>query len=99
MFRRAAFFSIILFLLLIKIVPTLAGTNLVTFQVNMGVQKELGTFNPATDKVVVRGDFNSWSGNADELFAGETANVYKLTKEFSDTDIGTQFSYKFAIIK
>ncbi|NIA30899.1 MAG: hypothetical protein GWP06_13415, partial [Actinobacteria bacterium] len=99
MFRRAAFFSIVLFLLLIQTAPTFAGTNLVTFQVNMGVQKELGRFNPATDKVVVRGDFNSWSGNADELFAGETANVYKLTKEFSDTDIGTQFSYKFAIIK
>jgi len=76
-----------------------AGVNPVTFKVNMSIQEAIGNFNPATDTVVVRGSFNSWGGAADRLFEGSTPKVYELTKNFSAADVGTQFFYKFVILK
>jgi hypothetical protein len=41
--------------------------NNVTFQVDMAEEILLGHFNPATDKVDVRGSFNGWSANTSYL--------------------------------
>lgn len=46
---------------------SLAWATDVTFKVNMSFQEDLGNFNPTTDIVVVRGNFNGWAGNANEL--------------------------------
>jgi len=39
-------------------------TNDIEFQVDVSQQIALNNFNPATDQVVVRGNFNGWSGTA-----------------------------------
>lgn len=75
------------------------STNPVTFKVNMGIQEQLGKFNPTTDKVVVRGSFNGWAGNNDELKLGATAKVYEGTVNIPDTEIGKEHFYKFVIVK
>ncbi len=72
--------------------------NAVTFKVNMGIQEQLGKFNPTTDKVVVRGSFNGWAGNNNELKLGATAKVYEGTVNIPDTEIGKEHFYKFVIV-
>ena len=51
------------------IIPTVFFDNIegyrdVTFTVDMSEQQTLGTFNPATQTVEVRGAFNNWAGTA-----------------------------------
>ncbi|NOY59577.1 MAG: T9SS type A sorting domain-containing protein [Calditrichaeota bacterium] len=71
----------------------------VTFQLNMDVQEQLGTFNPATDKVVVRGDFSGWwAGVADSLVLDEDDGLYKATIGIPDSLVGISYEYKFVII-
>jgi len=65
----------------------------VTFQINMSVQEALGNFVPAEDLVVVRGSFNGWAGNANELEAG--GGIYTATFELAEGAI----EYKFVIVK
>jgi len=42
--------------------PSVDSTAAVFFRCNMRVQIKRGTFNPATDSVWVRGNFNDWAG-------------------------------------
>lgn len=75
----------------------------VTFQANMAVQIKKGLFIPASDSLVVRGDFQvatggaaDWSGNSLKLkpdAAGDS--IYKVTVTFPAAKSGTQFHYKF----
>ena len=74
------------------------GVNPVTFKVNMSIQEAIGYFNPATDKVVIRGSFNGWAGDADELTLGATPSVYELTKNFAGSDVGVANEYKYVIM-
>jgi hypothetical protein len=77
----------------------------VTFQVHMGIQMQLGAFNPSTDSVVIRGDFESyvgqsnWSG-AYFLFTKSSTNdsIYTLTVPFPDSVKGKAIQYKYVII-
>ncbi len=82
----------------ITVRSTEAAANPVTFQVNMSVQEALGNFNPSADMVVVRGSFNGWAGNDDQLTLGDTPDVYQITKNFDDSFVGTEIQYKFVIV-
>ncbi len=65
----------------------------VTFQVNMGWQIELGSFDPLADMVVVRGDFNGWSGNDYEVTALNDS-IYTGTFDIPEGNQG----YKYVIV-
>ena len=75
-----------------------AAAHPVTFRVNMSVQQALGNFDPAVDKVVVRGGFNGWAGNDTECTLGATADVYEGIFEFTDADVGVEQAYKFVMV-
>ncbi len=66
----------------------------VTFNVNMRVAILKGKFVPSTDLLVVRGNFNGWSGNADQLSDPDGDSVYSLTKTFN---VGDNLEFKFVI--
>ncbi len=65
----------------------------VTFQVDMSVQIDNGTFDPNVQDVVVRGDFNGWSGN-EEMLTLDVDNVWWGTFEIENGAYG----YKFVIV-
>jgi hypothetical protein len=74
--------------------------NPVVFRVQMNVQKKLGNFNPeGGDGVVVRGDFNNWTGNSTGMTEGNSPGVYEATVDFNYALIDTEMSYKFVIVK
>lgn len=70
----------------------------VTFKINMGIQEKYGNFNPASDKVVIRGSFNGWAGEADECLLTSEPGVYALTKAFTADQVGTEAQYKYVIM-
>ncbi|MDP2361813.1 MAG: T9SS type A sorting domain-containing protein [bacterium] len=83
---------------LMLVAGTALAVNPVTFQVRMGIQQQLGNFNPDTDQVVVRGDFNDWSGTnptltntGDMLFAGSF--------DVNDVFIGQPVGFKYVIVR
>ena len=66
----------------------------VTFQCNMEFEKVSGRFDPSTDTLTARGDFNGWSGT-DIMEPGLDPNIYELT--YTDTlGVGESVNYKFA---
>jgi hypothetical protein len=77
----------------------------VTFRVHMGIQSALGTFNPATDTLVMRGNFehfvgqSDWSGTFFRL-TKSTSNdsIYTITIPFPDSVAGQGIQYKFVIV-
>jgi len=66
----------------------------VTFNVNMRVKILKGDFVPSTDLLVMRGNFNGWSGNADQLTDPDGDSVYSITKTFN---VGDNLEFKFVI--
>lgn len=79
------------------------ATLSVKFQVHMGVQMQLGTFDPATDSVVVRGDFQTMAGDsvdwAGYMFlltpSAENDSVYEITIDFPDSAASHTIQYKY----
>ena len=76
----------------------------VTFQVNMSIYMQLGLFHPATDSIVIRGDFehfvgaSDWSGNTFLMTASATNDsIYTLTVPFPDSVVGKTTNYKFVL--
>ncbi len=77
----------------------------VTFQVDMGVQAFEGAFDPAADKVVVRGNFQDeagdpggeWQGDLFELTDPDGDTVYTVTATFPLSAAGQSFEYKYVI--
>ncbi len=71
--------------------------NEVTFNVNMSVQAIMGTFNPATDTVVVRGGTAplAWDGYDNLLTDPEGDSIYTITLDFG-TETGT-VEYKYVM--
>jgi hypothetical protein len=65
----------------------------VTFAVNMGVQRELGNFNPDSDKVYLVGEVTDW-GTGVEMVREGTTDVFKLTRQIEGA-LGTNLNYKF----
>lgn len=84
---------------------TIAQDIPVTFQVDMGVAAFKGLFNPATDIVVIRGDFQSdagdpggnWQGTFFQLTDTDGDTVYTLTVNFPSTTSGNNYEHKFVI--
>jgi hypothetical protein len=90
-----------------------SSVDSVMFQVDMGIQMQLGNFIPAQDSVVVRGDFESylgqgnWSG-AYFLLSPSKANdsIYTLTIPFPADSLktadflaqGGKINYKFVVL-
>jgi len=73
------------------------ATNDITFQVDMTAQILLGSFDPSSSYVELRGDFNGW-GTPQILCtndpAGPNTNLYKTVVEIKD-GVGALHSYKF----
>ncbi|MCK5331198.1 MAG: hypothetical protein KAK01_07310, partial [Candidatus Marinimicrobia bacterium] len=69
----------------------------VTFQVDMSVQIEAGNFLVGTDQLVLRGSFNGWAGNNQELLDGDTDSIYTTTISLPSSLIGDNFEYKFVV--
>lgn len=84
--------------LLDDIVMKKSGVVPVTMMLDMSVQEQLGTFNPETDMVVVRGRFNDWAGNDDKLVWDENEGLYVITLGLDPASVGETFKYKFVII-
>ncbi len=81
------------------------ATENVEFQVHMGIQMQLGNFDPTKDSVVIRGDFQimagdttTWAGNKFKM-SPSTANdsIYTLTVTFPDSAVGKKIQYKYVI--
>ena len=73
--KRFARHSVIL--LLGIMISALHAQDDLTFQVNMSIKSDEGVFNPgAGDIVVVRGEFNGWAGNAEQLFDANADKIY-----------------------
>lgn len=77
----------------------------VTFQVDMGVAAYKGSFNPGTDNVVIRGDFQADAGDPGgnwqgDFFLMEDTNgdtIYTLTVNFPSSTSGNNYEHKFVI--
>jgi len=75
------------------LVVNAAQVRNVTFAVNMGVQRELGNFNPDSDKVYLVGEVTDWGTGVEMVREGGT-DVFKLTRQIEGA-LGTNFNYKF----
>ncbi len=70
----------------------------VKFCVDLGNMADSGYFKPGDDRIVLRGNFNNWSGNDYELLADETnKNIYCRKFSFNPPP-GAKFEYKYTII-
>lgn len=66
----------------------------VTFNVNMRVKILKGDFVPSSDLLVIRGNFNGWSGLDDQLSDPDGDSIYSITKTFN---VGDNLEFKFVI--
>ncbi len=87
------------------------ATKTITFQVHMGIQVQLSTdlfnpitFNPVTDSVILRGDFEhfvgetDWSGESFLLAKSNTNDsLYSISIDFPDSIAGKMVQYKFVV--
>ena len=73
---------------------TSAQTPLLEFRCNMSVQIKRGTFNPATDSVWVRGNFNDWAGKSTTLIDPDGDSIY--SRVFYDKfSVGQSLVFKY----
>ena len=78
---------------------TLPVKTQITFQVDMRIPLQHQIFNPLNgDRVVLRGNFNGWSGNTAVLTDSKMDSVYEITQEISGFT-GDAIQYKFVIHK
>jgi hypothetical protein len=72
--------------------------NLVTYQINMGVQQQLGNFNPGADRVLVSGNFSTPDWITTIVLTNSTVdtNVYEGTFN-NDIGTGSFENHKFII--
>jgi hypothetical protein len=70
---------------------------IVRFQVDMGVEIVKEAFDPATDVVDVRGSFNDWAHNDNDVLAKDPSDddLYLLDRTFNDVGAGQTEEYKF----
>ncbi len=81
------------------------GAGAVTFSVDMGVQVFKGLFDPSTQDVVIRGDFQvdagdaggNWQGAYFEMADADGDTIYTLTVLFPDSTEGKSYEHKFVI--
>ncbi|MBL0061151.1 MAG: T9SS type A sorting domain-containing protein [bacterium] len=73
----------------------------VNFRVNMTVQDLSGTFDPASDWIVVRGNhanIGSWGGATQLIEETGNPGIYSLRVQFDDLPQNTPLEYKFVIL-
>jgi hypothetical protein len=96
--------------LMLTVLFALIGTTVfadipVTFQCDMGVQVWKGIFNPATDVLVVRGNFQTdagdpngdWQGDMFTLSDPDGDTVYTITVNLPTDSAGKAYEYKYVI--
>lgn len=82
------------------------GALNVKFQVHMGVQIQIGNFHPATDTVVVRGDFQKMAGDTANWYgrmfrltpSASNDSIYEITVAFPDSAAAHTIQYKYVMI-
>jgi len=79
-------------LLFLFYTPLNASVN-VTFRVDVSGLIHSGTFNPAADKVYLKGSFNNWQTN-DEMIKSTAGYVYSITKTLEEF---SYYEYKYFI--
>ncbi len=67
----------------------------VTFQCNMGLQIQFGFFDPSTDVLDVRGDFNGWSAGWDLAPNIFNPDLYQGKFTIHQVPVPTTFGYKY----
>jgi hypothetical protein len=87
--------SLLVFLFLAGIFSqTEAQTNpSLKFSVDMGMVIDAGKFNPQTDRVLLRGNFNSW-GTQDIMTRENTSSIYSISLTIAPNNY---YDYKFFI--
>ena len=103
--ERLFFIRISIILIFGFIMNSFAAIN-VTFHVHMGPQIQLGNFNPITDSVVVRGDFQIMAGDVGNwygdlfLLTPSAANdsIYEITVNFPDSAMNHSIQYKYVMV-
>ncbi len=106
MLKRLSALAVVAFLVTLAASSPTKATESVTFQVHLGAMMQAGTFNPATDSIVVRGDFQKMAGDTVDwdlykfLMAKSTANdsIYTVAVTFPDTAVGKTIQYKFVTV-
>lgn len=72
-----------------------ASAVMITFQVDMSVQEQLGNFDAATDSVGLNGTMNNWGGDGViRLFDDDEDMIYAATVELT---AGDEEQYKYVI--
>jgi len=78
----------------------------VEFRVNMSIQLTSGKFDPASDKIVIRGNFQTdagdvsdWSGIMFECKDADNDSIYTLTINLPAAKDGTIYEFKYVLIK
>jgi hypothetical protein len=100
------FFTRLTIILIFGFITNSFAAISLTFQVHMGPQIQLGNFNPATDSVVVRGDFQimagdvgNWYGNMFLLTpSASNDSIYEITANLPDTAANQTIQYKYVMI-
>ena len=73
-----------------------SGVVAVTFQVNMGIQTELGNFNPAAHTVEAHGSFDNWGPGFTLTQSPADANIYQGSVNIAGP-AGSTIEYKFVM--
>jgi len=72
----------------------------VEFNVDMNIQLAEENFDPATDVVELRGDFNGWGENSTILMLERgSTGIYRAVVDFSQIDNGSTLAYHYVIVK
>jgi len=103
MLKRFLALAFIAFTVALSMGSLAQATVSVTFQVDMAAYMQTSKFNPATDSVIIRGDFQEMAGDT-VLWAGShfvmtesttDDSVYTLAVVFPDSAVGKQINYQF----
>jgi len=89
----------LLALFLVLAVSLFAESFTVNFKCNMSVQVKKGLFTIGADKLVVRGSFNGWKGDADSLTKGANDTIYTLAKSIDRATAGADETINFKFVK
>jgi len=88
-----------LLIILLGLACFLYGQNRISFQVDLDPLVKEQLFSPdAGHRVLLRGSFNNWQGNAQELLSTDGSNLYVGTFELPGSE-GDTLVYKFVIQK
>jgi len=96
-------FLIPLFTLFLSAAVFAQGSTNVVFQVNMGALKFQGVFNPGSDSLTVRGDFQAvagdpggdWQGYFFKMSPSAGDTIYSVTATIPNSNSGTTYHFKF----